>query len=86
MSHNTISFWLHSVIHHTYSYAFGDNCRDLRVRAFQVKLYSTSGSEGRDLVLPDNVLHLLPERCRPQAYGYLLHRACGVGSAGRITH
>ena len=52
----------------------------------QEELCSPSGSEGRDSVCPVSLFFLLPERCHPQALGYVLDWACGGGSAGCVTH
>ena len=55
------------------------------VFSFQEELHGPPGTEGGDVVLPVDLLGLLPEGCNPQALGHLLHWSCGGGSTGHVT-
>ena len=97
VSCNTISFWLWSLISFAHSSALEENCWSLGVRANEVRKVAVSLLFKRNCVVhwvlkagtwsahAVYLALLLPERCLPQALGYILHWACGGGSAGRVT-
>ena len=78
-----------------HSSASEDDCRPLRVThtrsqggpdvyPIREELHGPPGTEVGNVVLPVDLLGLLPARCHPQAFGHLLHWYCGGGSPGLV--